>query len=155
MGPSERRNSVRTGGLSVGVGGVGAPATATGPGVVPVPARDAGAAKVVTRLESRASARGVQPAERHGPGIVPVAAGGARAPRIFRQLGAFVDRRDAERLQRRLHGRWPRVHIEAGISRGQRIYRVRLGPLRDVDEADRLTALIQDMGLEEPHVVID
>ncbi len=97
----------------------------------------------------------VRSAERHGPGVVPVAAGGARAPRIFLQLGAFVDRHNAERLQRRLQQRWPRVHIEAGISRGQRIYRVRLGPLRDVDEADRLTALIQDMGLEEPHVVID
>jgi len=37
---------------------------------------------------------------------------------------------------------------------GKTLHRVRVGPLRDADEADRLTPRLRDLGLGEPRVAI-
>ena len=41
------------------------------------------------------------------------------------------------------------------LSSGPSVYRLQLGPLRSVDEADRLTRRLLDMGLEPPHIVTE
>ncbi len=77
-------------------------------------------------------------------------------PRIYVQAGAFADRRNAERLRRRL--------LRAGLRRialmrhdhlALPLYRVRIGPLASVEAADRISARLWDLGIPDAHVVVD
>jgi len=86
----------------------------------------------------------------------PAAADHAVALRygLYLQVGAFSSRTNAENLRRRLAGFGP-VHIQrAGRKRSPR-YRVRIGPLASVEEADRLAERLIHQGFDAPHVVID
>lgn len=88
----------------------------------------------------------------------PIATVGSAAPasNMYLQVGAFLSAENAERLRARLART-----IKAGIRVVQAevnkniIYRVRLGPLRDVGETDRLTETITRLGIGTPRVVID
>ncbi len=86
----------------------------------------------------------------------PPAAVPARAPRLYLQAGAFSDRSNATRLRARLASLASvTVTVEESVSGGQRMHRVRLGPLTGVDEADRLTADIVAAGMDLPRIVIE
>jgi len=79
-------------------------------------------------------------------------------PSLYLQLGAFLSRSNAERLESRLNG--IELPGELRISEStddnhQHLYRVRIGPLANVESADRLTQLLADHGIQSPHVVID
>ena len=77
-------------------------------------------------------------------------------PRIYLQVGAFGVQANAEALAARLERlAGVALGISEASSGGQRIWRVRLGPLVDVVEADRLTGLLIARGFEVPHVVIE
>ena len=85
--------------------------------------------------------------------VVPVARGEAT---IYLQAGAFSVRDNAERLAARLGTvAEPGVRITDTSTEGRTLYRVRLGPLASVDEADRLTDLVRALGFEPPRVVIE
>jgi rare lipoprotein A len=83
------------------------------------------------------------------PAAVPAAA------RLLLQLGAFGERANAEALRRRLEadGFQP-VFLASNEADGARLYRVRLGPLSGVDDADRVSANLTQAGYR-PIVVVE
>jgi len=71
-------------------------------------------------------------------------------------LGAFLSRANAEHLRMRLMNNAPAdIEIVEGYQNQNTIYRVRLGPMKNVAEADALTQTIARLGLGTPLVVID
>lgn len=73
---------------------------------------------------------------------------------VFLQVGAFGDAGNAKRrfamLQENGIGR---AFIHEENSESATIYRVRIGPIADVDEYDALVARLQRMGIAETHLV--
>ena len=75
--------------------------------------------------------------------------------RLFLQVGAFVSRSNAEQLRNRLLAQLGSHRINTGYNEEKNVYRVRIGPLINVEQADQLASRIAQMGLAEPHIVID
>ena len=75
--------------------------------------------------------------------------------RLFLQVGAFVSRTNAEQLRSRLLPELGSHSINTGYSEEKNIYRVRIGPLTNVEQADQLATRIAQLGFAEPHIVID
>ena len=59
------------------------------------------------------------------------------------QAGAYSRANDAERARAKLGQLGVRAYIEVGISNGNPVHRVRIGPLADEDEAQRLQARLR------------
>ncbi len=100
--------------------------------------------------------RGIDPTQR-GQELTPLTAVTAGAhPGIYLQVGAFSDAGNAQRVaaQLRRANLAPVQVLEANVN-GQRIRRVRVGPLQDVGRADDVSARIEDMGLPRPQVAVD
>jgi rare lipoprotein A len=77
-------------------------------------------------------------------------------PALYLQVGAYGDRANVEHaaaVVRAAH--LGEVHVVTAQIGGKTVQRVRLGPLADVDEADRLTPKVRLLGLGEPRVAID
>ncbi|HEB86931.1 MAG TPA: septal ring lytic transglycosylase RlpA family protein [Gammaproteobacteria bacterium] len=74
---------------------------------------------------------------------------------LYLQAGAFISRNNAQRLLHRLQAALQIQNIRAVYSADKHLYRVRIGPLTNVDEADRLARQISHRGLAQPHIVID
>lgn len=72
---------------------------------------------------------------------------------IFVQAGAFTEPVNAQRLAGRL-GPLGDVSVAPASVDGTRFYRVQLGPLASVDEADMLLGRLIDYGFTEAHVVV-
>lgn len=89
----------------------------------------------------------------------PSAANEANAtqqPRIYLQVGAFGEQANADRAAQRVAAaKLGEVRVVEASVNGRSVRRVRLGPLRDVDEADRLTQELRRLGLGEARVAID
>ncbi|RDS79777.1 septal ring lytic transglycosylase RlpA family protein [Dyella psychrodurans] len=77
-------------------------------------------------------------------------------PGIYLQVGAFADPANAEHVaaQLRVANFAPVQVVDATIG-GRLVHRVRVGPLADVDSADRVTSEIEQMGLPHPQVAVD
>ena len=73
---------------------------------------------------------------------------------LYLQVGAFSNRINAENLRQRLAGFGP-VHIQRAGRKRNPLYRVRIGPLASVEDADRLAERLIRQGFDTPHVVID
>jgi rare lipoprotein A len=78
----------------------------------------------------------------------------APSTRIFVQAGAFSMRDNAQRLQARI-ATLGGVQVTTASVKGIEMYRVRLGPLASVEEADRLLARVVDSGYPEARIVVD
>lgn len=77
-------------------------------------------------------------------------------PALYLQVGAYGDGANAERAAAKARAaRLGDVHVVTAQVNGRSVQRVRLGPLKDVDEADRLTPKVRELGLGEPRVAID
>ena len=76
---------------------------------------------------------------------------------LYLQLGAFSSRGNAERLQARLSSSElpAELRITEAVHAQKPVFRVRIGPLANVETADRLTRTLADQGISSPHVVID
>lgn len=75
---------------------------------------------------------------------------------LYLQIGAFLHRDNAEQLRSKLQDvRIPDIHISEGVSNQRPVYRVRIGPLAGVDDADRMAATLSRYGITDPRVVID
>jgi len=80
----------------------------------------------------------------------------AAAPRLYLQVGAFTSRDNAENLKVRLASAdLKSVHIQNSSLDATPLYRVRIGPLDNVDESDRLAERIVAQGLPNPVVVVE
>jgi rare lipoprotein A len=76
------------------------------------------------------------------------------ATNIYVQAGAFVQRDNALRLGARLSVFGP-TSITESLKGQQRFYRVRLGPVGSVEDADRLLATLLENGHRDARVVVD
>ncbi|HZS84992.1 MAG TPA: septal ring lytic transglycosylase RlpA family protein [Stellaceae bacterium] len=81
--------------------------------------------------------------------VVPV-----RPTQIYIQVGAFAKPDNAWRLKGRLD---PLGHVNvSGVrTNGMNVFRVRLGPIATVEEADQLLARVIQSGLPEARIVVD
>ena len=77
-------------------------------------------------------------------------------PAMYLQVGAFVNRDNAEQLRAKL-SEVPiaGIQVSEGLSNQRPVYRVRIGPLASVDEADRVSATLGRYGIDDPQVVTD
>jgi rare lipoprotein A len=108
----------------------------------------------------------------YGTGIVEVEAINPSAPKqpmlaarepaahqgssLFLQVGAFSNRDNAQRLSSKLqNARIGDIHIMEASNASGPIYRVRIGPLDSVDEADLLSSTLVSKGFTSTQVVID
>jgi rare lipoprotein A len=82
--------------------------------------------------------------------VVPVKSSG----RIFVQAGAFSVRENARRLQSRI-APLGSAEVTAASIHGAELYRVRLGPLSNVEQADRLLVRVIGSGYPEARIVVD
>jgi rare lipoprotein A len=73
---------------------------------------------------------------------------------IYVQAGAFTDLYNATRLQAQLQP-FGRVSVVPVYVDGQQFYRVRLGPLASVAEADQALAQVVQAGHPEARLVVD
>jgi rare lipoprotein A len=84
---------------------------------------------------------------------VPAAIAG---PGLFVQAGAFSDPANAERLAEKLRGRsYGNVFVRDDQIAGRRMYRVRIGPVPDVAEFDRVVAALERVGINDAHLALD
>ena len=80
----------------------------------------------------------------------------APKPALYLQVGAYSDHANAERAAATLRNlRLGEVRIVDSVVNGKNVQRVRLGPLRDVDEVDSLTPKVRALGLGEPRAAVD
>jgi rare lipoprotein A len=87
-------------------------------------------------------------------GVAPVAE--TPAPALFVQAGAFADPANAERLAERLRGgNYGKVFVRDDRIAGRRMYRVRIGPVPDVAEFDRVVAALERAGISDAHLALD
>jgi rare lipoprotein A len=77
-------------------------------------------------------------------------------PALYLQIGAFAELSNAERAASQVRAaRLGDVSVVEANVDGKTLRRVRLGPLRDADEADRLAPKLRSLGLGEPRVAVD
>ena len=74
---------------------------------------------------------------------------------IYIQVGAFTQRINAEKLYRKLKSLSGLVNIYEAVVDGQSLYRVRIGPITEVDQADSLVTRLYEYGVTEHHIVIN
>jgi rare lipoprotein A len=78
------------------------------------------------------------------------------APALFVQAGAFADRTNAERLAEKLRGgSFGTVFVRDDQIAGRRMFRVRIGPVPDVAEFDRVVAALEQAGISDAHLALD
>jgi rare lipoprotein A len=75
---------------------------------------------------------------------------------LFIQAGAFSDPKNAERLMEKLRGGgYGKVFLRDNEIAGRRMYRVRIGPVPDVAEFDRIVAALERVGVNGAHLALD
>jgi rare lipoprotein A len=75
---------------------------------------------------------------------------------LFIQAGAFSDPQNAERLMAKLRGGgYGTVFVRDNEIAGRRMYRVRIGPVPDVAEFDRIVAALERVGINDAHLALD
>jgi rare lipoprotein A len=74
---------------------------------------------------------------------------------LYIQAGAFSSKHNATQLKQDLHELFPNRPVTLAFNDGDNLYRVRIGPIPSVEEADRIAEKISGNGYPAPHVVID
>jgi len=75
---------------------------------------------------------------------------------LYLQVGAFAEAENARRLGRRIEGASETpVYITRLVSDERQLYRVRIGPLGDVQAADRLVDELSRLGIGDSRVVLE
>jgi rare lipoprotein A len=86
----------------------------------------------------------------------PVVTPSTPPPGIYLQVGAFADPANAQKVAAQLRtANFAPVQVVDATIGGRLVHRVRVGPLADVDTADRVTSQIDQMGLPHPQVAVD
>ncbi|MDX1433582.1 MAG: septal ring lytic transglycosylase RlpA family protein [Gammaproteobacteria bacterium] len=103
----------------------------------------------------------VEAIDPRAPAPPPAQVAKAAAPngaqvRMYLQTGSFSNWTNAERLKGRIAPVAARpIEIQPAVVAGRTTYRVRVGPIDDVDEADRLAQRLTELGLETPRIVVE
>ena len=71
------------------------------------------------------------------------------------QAGAFSSRHNAMQLQKKLNALLPNKAIKLAYIDQDKLFRVRIGPISTVNEADRIAEIISENGYPTPHVIIN
>jgi rare lipoprotein A len=80
----------------------------------------------------------------------------APRPTVWLQVGAFSDEANAARLKDRLTGKGiADVTLLAEQRARHSIYRVRIGPLGAVDEAERMLDRVRELGIKDAHLATE
>jgi rare lipoprotein A len=89
--------------------------------------------------------------------VIPaVELAGDRPVGMYVQVGAYSDRSNAERMRLRLaQADITDIRLSRIDSEDNSVYRVRIGPLTNVERADELTSVLQALGVQDPRVIID
>jgi rare lipoprotein A len=75
---------------------------------------------------------------------------------LFVQAGAFSDPANAEHLAEKLRARsYGKVFVREDQIAGRKMYRVRIGPVPDVAEFDRVVAALERAGIDDVHLALD
>jgi rare lipoprotein A len=86
----------------------------------------------------------------------PAAGAAATGPTLFVQAGAFSDPANAQRLAEKLRGgSYGNVFVRDDQIAGRRMFRVRIGPVPDVAEFDRVVAALERLGINDAHLALD
>jgi len=146
--------------------------TAPGPGPAPAAAPDApitaaGSAPAAAPLTA-SPLEAVSPAAAaaSSPAVGSAAAGSAAAgsavtqvavpAALFIQAGAFSDPNNADRLVGKLRGGgYGKIFVRDNEIAGRRMYRVRIGPVPNVAEFDRIVAALERVGVHDAHLALD
>jgi rare lipoprotein A len=114
------------------------PQPATAPGAAPVQSSAAAAQSSATAVQSSAAG-----------------AAFTRSP-LFIQAGAFSDPANAEHMAEKLRGgNLGKVFVRDDMIAGRRMYRVRIGPVHDVADFDRVVAALERAGINDAHLALD
>ncbi len=75
---------------------------------------------------------------------------------MYLQVGAFSQRENADRLRSRLQtANVGSIQIIEGSGGAGPLYRVRVGPLASIDEADRIANTLVSQGISDTRVIVD
>ena len=74
---------------------------------------------------------------------------------LYLQVGAFSEKKNANQLYKRLTRMFKQRKIHSDFSTDKKVYRVRIGPLASVEDADKLSALLNNKGIPTTKIVID
>jgi rare lipoprotein A len=75
---------------------------------------------------------------------------------LFVQAGAFADPANAEHLVAKLRGGgYGKIFVRDDLIAGRKMYRVRIGPVPDVPEFDRIVAALERAGVHDAHLALD
>lgn len=128
--------------------------TAITPGVKPP--RKPAKPKTIMVKATQNETRQANPAPRRATQQAPVVQNN-ESVQLYLQIGAFISRHNAEQLRSRLV---LNNHTMTTVKQGRNhidktIYRVRIGPLASVDEADQLARKLLELNVGSPKVVIE
>jgi rare lipoprotein A len=94
--------------------------------------------------------------EPHGVALQTANHAPAKPSQLYIQVGAFASQNNAQRLIDSLKQlALPGVEIQPGFSNQRPIYRVRVGPLASIEEADRMTEKLAQQGLRDSRIIVD
>jgi len=97
--------------------------------------------------------RSVGPTTPAIPASAPAAASGAT---LYVQAGAFADPANADRLATKLQvGGYGKVFVRDDVIAGRKYYRVRIGPVPDVPEFDRIVSALEQAGVHDAHLAMN
>jgi rare lipoprotein A len=143
-GAAASAGTASPGTASAGTPSTGTASPSTGAPSTGSPAASSGAAT------SGAATSGAVTAE---PASAPISA--VRTV-LFVQAGAFADPANAERLAAKLRGGgYGKIFVRDDLIAGRKMYRVRIGPVADVPEFDRIVAALQRAGVRDAHLALD
>ncbi len=90
------------------------------------------------------------------PAATPAAAPAAPRPALFVQAGAFADPANADKLVAKLKGGgFGKIFVREDLIAGRHMYRVRIGPVPDVPEFDRIVAALEQAGVHDAHLAAE
>jgi rare lipoprotein A len=75
---------------------------------------------------------------------------------LFVQAGAFAAPDNAQRLADKLRSEgYTQVFVRDDLIAGRKLYRVRIGPIPDVPQFDRIVAALEQEGVRDAHLALD
>ncbi len=75
---------------------------------------------------------------------------------IYLQVGAFADQNNAQRLSQRLQDSMSKpVRIQRAVGYDQTMYRVQVGPMSNVEQADATSMRLAQLGIRDMRLIIE
>jgi len=75
---------------------------------------------------------------------------------LYLQVGAFSNRNNADRLSKRLKNSMDKpIRIQTASNQDQAIYRVQVGPLQNVEQADATSMQLAQFGIQDMRMIIE